>query len=246
MSTFGVSRPDELAPVAVPLRAPRRWNAGVIASALVALTCALGLLSVVNGYAATQDYLVFTRDLPDGAVLTPGDLRTEQGKLAPSTSAAIVPGAERQTIIGRRLTAPAFSGAPLVHGQVVENEQLRPGFVAISIPVKPENAVGGQLRQGSTVRVLATQNKGKPESRTVVLVEAATVQAVGRERRLGTSSPGGAADPAAADGLIMWLTLLLDEATALELSRARWNADLDIVLLPARPAQSASAATPRP
>jgi hypothetical protein len=85
------------------------------------------------------------------------------------------------------------------------------------------------------VRILATRNKGKPDSQTTVLVEAAMVQAIGRERRIGTTGLGvSAADAASAnaDSPVIWLTLLIGDESALELSNARWNGDLDIVLLP--------------
>lgn len=234
MSAKIITNADELAPVVVPLRAPRRWNIGAIVSALVAVICALGLLTVVNRYAATQEYLVLTHDLPAGAVLTPDDLRPERGRLSPSTYSAVVSGTERASVIGHRLTVSVFAGVPLARGQLAEGSGLRPGYVAMAIPVKSENAVGGRLRQGDRVRVIATWNKGKTESRTTVLTEAATVQAVGRERRLGTSS-GSAVDQTPTDAAITWLTLLIGEDTALELGAARWNADLDIVLLPSQP-----------
>lgn len=222
-------------PVQARVRTPRRWNTGALLSALLVVICGLGALTAINRNAATQGILVFTRDLPPGTVLSAADLRVDQQKLGAAGYAVVVPGGELNTAIGQRLTEPGHANAPLLRAQLVADGGLASGQVAMAIPVKPESAVGGRLRPGDLVRVLGTTGKGTPDSKTTILLPAATVHAVGRERRVGTAGGFGTGDTGATDdtsGTILWITLLMSEEAAIEVGNARWNGELDVVLLP--------------
>lgn len=222
-------------PVQARVRTPRRWNTGALLSALLVVICGLGALTAINRNAATQGVLVLTRDLPPGTVLSAGDLRVDQQKLGTAGYAVVMHDAELNAAIGQRLTESGHANAPLLRAQLVAGGGLSPGQVAMAIPVKPESAVGGRLRPGDLVRVLGTSGKGSTDSKTTVLLPAATVYAVGRERRVGTTGGLGGGDTGATDdasGTILWITLLMSEEAAIEMGNARWNGELDVVLLP--------------
>jgi Flp pilus assembly protein CpaB len=221
-------------PVQERVRSPRRWNIGALLSALLVVLCGLGALTTINRNAATEGVLVFARDVPPGAVLTAEDLRVEQQRLGAASYAVVVPDTEINRAIGKRLTEPGHAAAPLLRAQLVDGGGLAAGQVAMAIPVKPESAVGGRLREGDRVRVFGTTGKGQPESKTTVLLPQATVYAVGREQRAGTVGgfAGGTGQADANLGAITWIVLLVSDEEAETISNARWNGELDVVLLP--------------
>jgi Flp pilus assembly protein RcpC/CpaB len=110
----------------------------------------------------------------------------------------------------------------------------------VSLPVRPDLAVGDQIRAGDDVAVLVTRDKGKPTSATSVVLERVTVDQVGRSDSPLGSTPGGSlavpVDSTAATTRaarpVSWLVLVIPQEQAARLSQARWNGDLEVVLLP--------------
>ena len=111
-------------------------------------------------YSATTDrtpVLVAAHDLQAGAVLRPSDLRTAELAGDAGTMAAVVPEAELRTVLGRELATAVPQGAPLVRASVAAGGS---GPAAFTLVVPALRALGGSLRPGDRVTVLATFDSG--------------------------------------------------------------------------------------
>jgi Flp pilus assembly protein CpaB len=110
----------------------------------------------------------------------------------------------------------------------------------MTVPVRPDTAVGGALRTGDVVTVLATTDKGKPTAQTRSVLDGVVVDQVGQADTLTTTgTSAGAADgggpslPLRASRPVAWVTLLVPEDRASSLALARWTGDVELIQLPA-------------
>jgi Flp pilus assembly protein CpaB len=240
-----------MAPAAEPLtpgralRRPRRIDlrAGLGVALLVAATA-----GNIGFYVLTSDsrsVLVAVRDLPAGGQLTAADLSVARMRMDDAVYAAAVPADDRSQVLGRQLTAPVYAHQVLARGQLSGRAALAPGQLALTIPVSAETAAGGRIRRGDEVQVLVTTAKGRPESRTAVVLPRVAVHDVAHDERFAVVNTSAAAGDggAPARGAPTSLTLSVTQEEALELARARWNGELDVALLPpAAPSTPAAAA----
>jgi hypothetical protein len=76
------------------------------------------------------------------------------------------------TVDGRELAAPVFAQQVLIQPQVAPTGRrgLDRGFIKISVPIRPDSAVGDQLRAGDELAVMVTRDKGKPTSETHIVL----------------------------------------------------------------------------
>lgn len=121
---------------------------------------------------ATDEMWVAARDLPQDAVLAPGDLEAVSVDLPARLADGYAPAAA--SLDGRVLTRPVHAG------ELVATGWLAPAFDehagrSMTIPVDAEHAVGGALRAGDRVDVLATFDAGNVRARTVVLARSVDV-----------------------------------------------------------------------
>jgi len=171
--------------------------------------------------------------LPAGATLGASDLAIARVRVDDSIYQSALPSGELEDVAGRQLAKPALTHQMLVRAQLSTRPALEPGQLAMTIPIRPETAVGGRIQAGDAVRVLVTTNKGKPESRTAVVLPRATVYEVGRDdRQTVVNTSGSTEGERRAQGPAAWLTLIVSPDQSLALSDARWNGDLDVALLP--------------
>lgn len=219
------------------LRRPRRVDWRVVAGVLLLLISVLGTITFWSSTIDTRAVLVARRDLPAGATIGTADLAVAQVRLDDTLYAAALPATEQAALAGKQLAEPVHAGQILVRAQVAGPSRLAPDQLAITIAVKTETAAGGALRPGDAVRVFLTQNKGKPDSRTSVVLDRVTVYSVGHDERLTMTNPNGAtAGTTATDtGPLTSLTLIVTPDQALQLANAKWNGDLDVALLPPVP-----------
>ena len=105
--------------------------------------------------------------------------------------------------------------------------------MALTIQVSANTAAGGRIRPGDSVQVLATTNKGRPESRTTVVLPRITVYDVGQDERTAVINTVGSDDvDSDTASSVSSLTLIVSQEQAVQLAVAKWNADLDVALLP--------------
>jgi pilus assembly protein CpaB len=218
------------------LRQPRRLDARAVVGLFLLLLAVAGSLAFWRSANDTQAVLVATRDRPAGATLAPGDLAVAHLRLDDAVYAAAVPAEQLASLVGRQLAEPVHARQLLVPAQVSTRPRLGPDQVALTIPVAPQTAVGGQLRPGDHVRVIATRDRGRPESRTEVVLGRALVYDVGRDDRGAVLGGVGDEGERARSGPLSSATLVVSQEEAVRLAHARWNGDLDVALLPPEPA----------
>ena len=224
-----------------PARAVKRRRLHIDPRALLGLL--LVVVSIVGGivYAGAinqgRGVVIAARDLPAGAVLGRDDLLVTSARLEESVYAAAIPASEAAALVGRPLSEPVHARQVLVRAQLGSGLVLGPGQQAMTIPVKADNGAGGRLRPGDAVQVLVTTDKGKPTSKTEIVIDQAIVYAAGKDERTRIVSSGAGSSPdttggAGDAGTLASLTLVLTPDQAPALAHARWNGDLDVVLLP--------------
>lgn len=210
------------------LRRPYRIDLRAVLSLLVTVAAVGGMLLYANSFAVTRPLLIFTRDLPAGAVLTAADLEVAQVRVDDDIYAAAVAGDELGAVLGSSLAEPAHAQQILVHAQLSERPRLARDQVALTIPVSAASAAGGQLREGDEVQVLLTRNGGKTEAETVVVLERVRVYDVGYDERAAIRTTSEQQTP----GPLAWLTLIVTTEQARALAGARHGGELDVALLP--------------
>jgi Flp pilus assembly protein CpaB len=216
------------------LRQPRRLDGRVLVGIALLLAATGGWLVFWTNATDTRPVLVATRDLPAGAILVASDLAVAQVRVDDAIYAAAIPAEQLSALVGRQLAEPVHAQQLLVGPQVAGRPRLGAGQMAVTIPVTSKTAAGGRIRPGDQVKVLATLNKGKADTRTAVVLDRATVYDVGHDDQLSvvnTASADAGGRPAVL-GPLASLTLVVTEEQALQLASARWNGDLDVALLP--------------
>jgi Flp pilus assembly protein CpaB len=134
-----------------------------------ALVAGNGILAASK---TTVNVWVAARDLPQDKVLGPGDLEPAPVKLpARLLSGYVLTG---RALEGETLTRPLHAGELVPLGWLAP-EGAPAGARSITVPVEPEHAVGGDLRAGDRVDVLATFDAGDDRARTTLLARAVNV-----------------------------------------------------------------------
>jgi Flp pilus assembly protein CpaB len=216
------------------LSRPRRLDGRVLVGLALLLAATGGWLVVWSGLDDARPVLVATRDLPAGATLASSDLAVAQVRLDDALHAAAVPADRLEGLVGHQLAAPVHARQILVGAQLAGRPRLAPGQMAVTIPASTRTAAGGLIRPGDQVRIFATLSKGKPESRTVVVLDRVTVYEVGHDDQ--PAVVGAAVADTGTRRPLASLTLILDDdAAAAALTQARWNGELDAALLPPEP-----------
>lgn len=214
------------------VRQPRRVNVRALVGVFLMLAFFTGSMAYWTATADTRAVLVATRDLPVGAALQAGDLAVARVRLDDALYAATLPADQASALVGRQLAYPVLANQLLVQAQLSPRPLIGPDQVALTIPVSAQSAVGGRVKPGDGVRVYLTTEKGRPESRTEVVLDRATVYDVGYDARATVVNTAPGADRGAG-GPPSSLTLVVSNRQAAELAHARWNGELDVALLPA-------------
>jgi len=221
------------------MRRPRRIDLRAVLGVILMLLAMAGSAVVWSTLSDTRPVVVATRDVPAGAVLSASDVSIARLRLDDTLYQAAIPGDSAGSLVGKQLAEPVHAHQILVQSQLSPRQALAPGQVAMTIPVTAESAVGGGLHPGDAVEVLETVSKGKPDSKTSVVLPRAAVYSVGYDQQstvINTSGSQASTPPAAA---LKSITLRVTPDQASALAQARWNADLDVVLL--APAQAGGA-----
>lgn len=116
---------------------------------------------------------------------------------------------------------------------------IGPGEVAVTVPVEADAVYPG-LRSGDAVAVLATRDKGKPESQTVTLLERAVVYDISLEP--GRIAIGSGGDGAEENRGLTNVTLVVPRSEAERLAHAVVNWALTLALLSPQDAGSQTSA----
>jgi Flp pilus assembly protein CpaB len=211
------------------LREPRRLDIRALASLFLTAVAIGGAAIVFSTAANTRDVLVVAQDMPAGATLHATDLRIAHVQVSDAMYQAAVPADMLNTLSGKQLSEPVHSQQMLLRAQLSTRPPLAAGQLAMTIPVTPASAVGGQVQRGDHVQVLATVNKGKPDAHTSVVLPDVQVYDVDHEHPLAVT---GETASNTASGAVSSVTLVVTPDQAQQLALARWSSDLDVALLP--------------
>ena len=214
------------------LRRPRHLDLRAVLGVVLMLFTIAGSMVVWSALSDTRAVLVATRDVPAGAVLSSGDVSITHLRLDDSIYQAAVPADNVAALVGKQLAEPVHAHQILVQSQLNPRAALAAGQVAMTIAMTAENAGGGEIRAGDSVEVFQTINKGKPDSKTAVVLPRVVVYSVGYDQQSTVSNSGGSTSGTAPTGVLKSVTLAVSQDQAAALALAKWNSDLDLVLLP--------------
>ena len=148
--------PDETRPAGPSVRHRLARPLPLLGVLLVVVALA-GYWSVYSATTHRTPVLAAAHDLQAGSVVRPGDLRVAELAGDAGTMASLVPERELQTVLGRELAAPLPQGAPLARAALASTGA---GPAAFTLVVPALRALGGALRPGDRVTVLATFESG--------------------------------------------------------------------------------------
>jgi len=208
--------------LAAPARVDGRMLLGV---ALVAASVVGGLLfwgSISN----TLPVLVADRDIPAGHIIQRDDLSVARLRLEGTLSSLAVHDSDIDAVAGRTAGTAVHAGEMIVWPDLATGPVIGPNEVAVTVPVDADTVFPG-LRPGDAVAVLATSNKGKPDSRTVTLLERALVYDVSlAPSRIAIGNNSGDETRSLTN-----VTLVVPRSQAEQVAHALVNSDLTLALL---------------
>jgi Flp pilus assembly protein CpaB len=193
-----------------------------VAIGLLLMTVAvLGGASLIRNAQARTPVLVAAGSVQPGEVVEASDLRVAEISLPAGVS--YLSASMEGEIEGRVAAEPLWDGKVLATGSVAETPPLATGMVAITLLLPPESAVGGSVRAGDNVAVLSSPGVNEAggdqeSSATTILLTEVPVLSV----RQASTAEG--------EGLLVTLTLRLEEARAV--AEARASGRVDLALLP--------------
>jgi Flp pilus assembly protein CpaB len=198
----------------------RRLDLRVAVGLLLMTVAVLGGASLIRSAQARSPALVAAGTVQPGEVIDASDLRVVE--ISAPAGVAYLPGSMRGEIEGQVAAEPLWEGKVLAPGSVSESSPLAAGTAAITLLLPPESAVGGDVQAGDHVAVLsspgATEAGGEQDSATTILLTDVTVLSV----RQASTAEG--------EGMLVTLTLRLEEARAV--AEARASGRVDLALLP--------------
>lgn len=199
----------------------RRLDLRVVVGLLLMTVAVVGGASLIRSAQARTPILVSAGTVQPGEVIDGSDLRVVEMSV-PAGIAYLSASAQGQ-VEGRVAAEPLWEGKVLGPGSVAEAPPLAAGTVAITLLLPPESAVGGEVRAGDRVAVLSSPGLneaggGQEQSATTILLTEVPVLSV----RQASTAEG--------EGLLVTLTLRLEEARAVVEARA--SGRVDLALLP--------------
>lgn len=186
----------------------------VIGVLLVAAAVAGGLRLAATGD-DTVPVVVATRDLPSNHRLEPGDVTTVRLAASAAVVDTLVRGDRIASLTGRVLSRPVAAGGLLDRRYVGPTAR---SVREVTVPLSPEHALGGSVRVGEKVDLLASFGKGTADARTLTVASGVEVVATVREEGfLGR------------DGKLSALTLSVAPDDVVFVVFAARNGELDVV-----------------
>ena len=207
-----------------------RVDLRLIAGLLLVAVAVAGGLALWRQAQVTVPVVVALREIPAGHVLEAADLGLTQARLEGPLAVLSLGETELPALVGRTATSPIPAGALIVRPDLGSGPVIGPNDVAVTMPVEADS-VFARLRRGDEVAVMATSDKGKPQSLTVALLERATVYDVASQSNRVTLGTDSADD----EGQLTNVTLLIPRSEAERVAHAVVNADLTLLLLAPSP-----------
>ena len=199
-----------------------RLSTGHVVTILAGLVAALLNVAALRAGDGAVLVAVTTRDLAAGETLTADALRFEEVRAGDRMLASLVEREEVDALVGGVAAAPLPAGSAVAPAMFVDAAAPE-GLRALSIPIDPAHAVGGDLTVGDRVDVIEVRD--------------------GIARYVLTGAPVLAVSDTAGHGLGVIgefsVTVAVDDASALALASAMAAETIELV-------KSTGAAPPRP
>ncbi len=191
-------------------------DARVVGGVVLVAVSVVGGLGLSADPEPTTPVYVTSTDLDAGHVLTRKDLKVAELRAPVSTLNGLAQPSRGGPPVGRSLQTPLRANATLGLDGL---GPTAPAGREITIPVTPDHALGGAVRAGDRVDVLATFDKGTDAARTLTVARAAMVHGLVQSDGLFGQHAGA----------ITALTLDVQPDAAIVVAFAARNAELDIV-----------------
>lgn len=194
---------------------PEWVNARTLLGLVLFAAAFLGGRQVLREADTTVPVWVAARDLPSGAELTDSDLEIVRVDL---------PGGLLDSYVG---TSVSLDGAGLIRpvsaGELIPAAWTTPAGRsgagdAITVPVSPEHALGGELAPGDRIDVYASFDAGDARARTLLVARGVEV--------LDVVTAGGLV---VGEDAVVGITVAVDGTDAGRLAFAVRNAEIDVV-----------------
>jgi hypothetical protein len=204
---------------APPLLAPRRRRRPAVLITAVMLAAAGGGIAATTSIAAGHraPVLALARDVPLGAVLTPGDLTT--ARVASDPALHPIPSSQRSTVLGQHAAVALVAGSLLTPSMLTASTLLGPGQALVAVPVKPGELPAREVVAGDHLLAVTGVDNGSgaapnPTADTAIPV---TVADVGQPT---------------SDGTVV-VDVVVAQANVVMLARQAAAGEVALVLLPA-------------
>jgi len=175
----------------------------------------VGAQRLIADARATVPVLVAARDLPSDYALTSADFVRAEVALPPELTSRYA--LASRNLDGVALTRPVAEGEMIALSWVASGRYVGEGR-AMTIPITAEHAVGGDLRSGDRVDILATFDGGDVRARTVAVAEGVEI--------VSSVEAGGLVTGEAS---VIGVTVAVTPQQAAELTFAIRSAELDVV-----------------
>ena len=150
----GAVRPERSDTGLAPVRGRRRpWLLGL--GAFLAAVGSLTVVWLVGAAGERQEVLAVRADVAYGEVVTADDITIARVSVDPGI--AVLPGADRDSVVGQVATTRLAPGMLLTEGMVEPDGEPGPGRVLVPIAVPAERMPAGGLRAGD--RILAVDSE---------------------------------------------------------------------------------------
>ncbi|TBO59472.1 hypothetical protein EYS09_11990 [Streptomyces kasugaensis] len=150
---------------------------------LVTLVGVLGTSMLVRSAGDRVDVLAVARDVPAGQQITAEDLTT--AALPQDPALQPVKASEKDSVIGRRATAPLHRGELLANTQIHGGKALPDGQDLVAVEVQRGAAPADALAPGDQVKVISTPGKDEAVSKSAPDELQATIVKVGTPNASG-------------------------------------------------------------
>jgi Flp pilus assembly protein CpaB len=191
-------------------RVRARFGTAHLVAVAAGLVTAVLLLSWTRGQEDLVAVVLAAEDIRAGTLIESADLRVAEIPSDPTVAAAIHPAASLDGLVGQVATRSISAAEPILRSDV-RPVAAEAGRRAMSVPLSPANAVGGDLVAGDEVDVLVVSGSG-----TRFVAESVPVLAVPEHQTSGLVS--------AASG--WWVVLAVEETEALEIANGVENGTL--------------------
>lgn len=193
----------------------RRLDMRVAMGILLMFVAIIGGASVLKGAQTRIPVIVAAKALEPGQVISVDDLRVADVALEGHVES--IGASELSRIVGKVAAESFYPGKLLTSRSISSGPPVPPGYVSMSIALKPERAIGENVRSGDRVGIVFTRNPGRPDASSTLLFNELPVVSV-------ISRTGG-------EGQLLIVTLQLRPEEARALAEARNSGEIDLLLL---------------